>query len=483
MTSKLRVDFLDTNQDRAARRTTASIAVVFTLLVAVLSALGAGASYRSVARGTDVLFEIGNLPVISDIRRLVLGGDVNAKDPTATEDGRLNIMLFGVGGAGHDGSQLTDTIMFASIDTKSDRVGIVSIPRDMAYPLDNGRFEKINAVNAYAEQDHPGEGAVRAAKDISKLLAVRVDHAIKIDFRGFEKFIDALGGVDVDVERSFTDTEYPTTDDLWQTVSFTKGSQHMNGARALIFVRSRHGSNGEGSDFARSRRQQLVMNAVRERLLSRGVLANPSKIAELWGVVSSNVQTDLSVWDIAKLAPLASRITRENVVMTVLAQDELAPANVEGSYMLFPRIPDWSEIRDVAANPFMTSEERRAKNKPATEVHLEVRNGTTRTGYAGLVADFLKKQGYAISGTGNATRRGYETSVIFDLTNGKKPTELARLKNMLNANVSASLPAWLSGSTTTRTVYAEGMTAEPISATNTDFLIILGDSSLALVQE
>lgn len=483
MTKRLRVDFLDVDQDRAARRTTATIAVVFTLLVAGLSALGAGASYRSASRGTGVLFELGNLPVISDLRKLVLGDAASAQNPSATEDGHVNLMIFGVGGAGHDGPQLSDTLMYASIDTKTNRVGIVSIPRDMAYPLDNGRFEKINAVNAYAEQDHPGEGAMIAAKDIGKLLGVRVDHAIKIDFSGFEKFINALGGVDINVDHAFTDTQYPTTDDLWQTVTFAKGPQHMTGERALIFVRSRHGSNGEGSDFARSARQQLVITAIRERLLSLGVLANPSKIAELWSVVSSHVETDLSVWDLAKLAPLASQITHDNIITTVLAETELVPANVEGAYMLFPRIPDWSQIRDIASNPFMTAEERTAKNRPTDEVRLDVRNGTTRTGYAGMVADLLKKQGYLIAGTSNAARRGYETSVIFDLTNGKKPTELARLKNMLNANVSATLPSWLTGSTTTRVVYTEGLTSEPVTSTSTDFLIILGDSSLALIQE
>jgi len=481
----MKVDFLNGSQERVARRMTVTIAAVFTLLVGIIATVGAGASYRAATRGTGVLGEIGNLPVIGDIRKLVLGDDANAQDPTATPDGRMNIMLFGVGGAGHEGSQLTDTIMLASVDLKGDRVGLLSIPRDMAFPLGDARFQKINAVNAYAEQEHPGRGATVAAASIGKLLGVRIDHVVKIDFQGFEKLIDALGGVDINVERSFTDTQYPTTNDEWQTVSFQKGPQHMSGAKALIYARSRHGSNGEAGDFARSRRQQVVMTAVREKLLSLGILANPAKLAQIWSVVSSHVQTDISPWDAVKLAPLAAHFSKENIVSRVLTNDaagELIDANVEGGgYMLFPRKPDWSDIRAIAANPFETKEQQEARERPAEDVRVEVKNGTIRTGFAGQVSDLLSKKGYIVTATGNAARKGYERSVIFDLTGGKKPDELARLKKLLDANVSSVLPAWLSGTTSTRVVYSEGLSAEPVTATASEFLIILGESSLGLV--
>lgn len=483
MTIAPKIDFLDSKHERAARRTTVTVTVVFTLLVGAFAAIGAGASYRSAAHGTNIFLEVGNLPVITNIRKLVLGEPASAQDPAATPDGRMNVMLFGVGGAGHDGSQLTDTIILASVDAKENRVGLLSIPRDMAYPLDGARFEKINAVNAYAEQEHPGEGAVVAAKNIGKLLGVRVDHVVKIDFRGFEKFVDALGGLDINVERGFVDNTYPTDDDLWQTVTFTKGMEHMNGSRALIYTRSRHGTNGEGSDFARSRRQQIIITAIREKLLSRGILTSPTKIAELWNVVSSHIQTDLSVWDLVKLASTATHLDQKTIVSNVISENELVAANVDGAYMLFPRKPDWSQVREIAQNPFETPEDRAAKSRPTEEVRVEIKNGTTRTGYAGQVSDLLKKQGYIVTATGNAVRRGYERSVIFDLTNGAKPLELARLKNMLDANVSTVLPAWLTASTSQRVVYAEELTAEPISATSTQFLVILGESSLALIQD
>ncbi|MBU1032449.1 MAG: LCP family protein [Patescibacteria group bacterium] len=460
------------------------VAVVFTLGVGLLSAIGAGASYRSVTNGTNVLFEIGNLPVIADMRKLVLGEQAQANNPISTKDGRMNTLVFGVGGSGHGGPELSDTIILVSTDLNDKRVGMLSIPRDLAFPLGDGRFQKINAVNAYAEQDNPGEGAMIAAKSIGKLLDVRIDHVIKIDFRGFEKFIDTLGGLDIDVERGFVDASYPTIDDEWQTVSFKAGEQHMNGYRALIYVRSRHGNNGEAGDFARSRRQQKVIAAVVDKLLSLGTLANPAKIAELWSIVSSHIQTDLTIWDTVKLARLASSFNNQQLSMRVLTDDvngELVPANVDGSFMLFPKKPDWSEIRVVAQNPFESKAEIAEMLKPAQEVRVEIKNGTTRNGFATQISAELDRSGYIITEVGNAVQRGYERTVIFDLTNGQRLSELARLKQLLNANVSTVEPLISPDDPNKRTVFTQGMTAENIDATSTDFLIILGESSLGLI--
>lgn len=472
----LKVDFLGGDAERQARRTTARLAVVFAVVVGVFAAIGAGASYRAASHGTTVFEEVGNLPVIADIRRLAWGsGDAG------TPDDRLTFLLLGIGGEGHAGSNLTDTMLIATADLKEQRIGIVSIPRDTAFPLGGGRFMKINAVHAYAEQAHPGEGAKETAKALEDLLSIRIDHVVRVDFAGFEAFVDALGGIDVNVERAFTDVEYPTEDDKWQTVRFDAGPQHMSGARALIYVRSRHGTNGESGDFARNRRQQLVMLAVKDRLLSRGVLGNPQRVMKLYEAVAQNIQTDLSPWDLVKLAPLAQNFSADTIATTVLTdgpKGELVPANVDGAFMLFPRQQDWSEIRDIVRDPFKTDEERVAETKPATPVNVEVKNGTTVTGFAGQVADRLATLGYNISNVGNAVFRGYEHTVIFDLTNGAKPQELARLKQMLDASVSTTDADALAG----HTVVGEGLTREPIAASGTDFLIILGESSRGIAE-
>ena len=100
-------------------------------------------------------------------------------------------------------------------------------------------------------------------------------------------FIDAIGGVDIQVEQTFTDWQYPTWDDKWMTVSFQKGKQPMDGQTALVFARSRHGNNGEGSDFARSKRQQLVILAAQEKLFSVGTPTDAKKLAALYSAVAT----------------------------------------------------------------------------------------------------------------------------------------------------------------------------------------------------
>ncbi|MFA6161251.1 MAG: LCP family protein [Patescibacteria group bacterium] len=483
MKGSISVDLLNTTSESAARRKTAMIAVFFALLVGLFATVGAAASYRAAARGTSVFAEVIDLPGIADIRRLALGSDTSLPNtPNKTDSDQINILFLGVGGAGHDGPQLSDTIILATFDRKQNRVAMLSIPRDLAYPLGNGKFEKINSLNAWQEVEHPGEGAQKTAELIGTLFNIHIDHVIRIDFDGFTKFIDALGGVDVTVEKSFTDTSYPIGEDGgWRTVSFKKGDTTMNGETTLEFARSRHGNNGEGSDFARSKRQQLIIQGVREKLFSLGTLANPKKISELINILSGHIQTDLSSWDLIAFAPLAAQIDRNNITMRVLtdaADGELVPANVNGAYMLFPKKPDWSEIRFIAANPFVSKEEVAKQLIPQINVTLEIKNGTTYEGYASQVSQKLKAQGYLVSAVGNSAHRGYERTVLYDLTNGQKTAEIVRLKNLLDADISSAMPTTVDGK---QVIYGQFMTPENISATGTDILVILGESSLGVI--
>ena len=479
----LNVDLLDSASERTARKKTAIIAVFFAVCVGILATIGAAASYRASSRGTSVLAEVGYLPVISEIRRFAWGNETQATTGKTTPDGRINVLLLGIGGQGHDGPELTDTIILASFDTKTNALAMLSIPRDLAFPMGYNQFRKINSLNAYEEKAHPGEGARRTADQISELLNVRIDHVLRVDFDGFSEFIDSLGGIDVTVERTFTDNTYPAENDKWRTVSFQKGPAHMNGTTALEYVRSRHGNNGEGSDFARSKRQQIVIQAVREKILSLGTLANPKKISDLINVISGHIQTDLSAWDMVGFMPEAAKLDQNKIstrVLTDAADGELSAANVNGEYMLFPRKPDWSEIRAIASNPFVTKEEELKLLQPQTNVTVEVKNGTTYEGYAFQVTQKLKQRGYHVSSFGNALHRGYDRTALYDLTGGTKNEELVRLKKMLDADVSAVTPRPIPNSKE-RLIYTEDMAEEHVMSTTTEFLIILGQSSLGLI--
>jgi LCP family protein required for cell wall assembly len=457
-------------------------------LVTLVSAAGAAASYRSVQSGNNVMDEFARLPVIGEIRSLVFGEDEPTPIAAGTkrDENRMNVLLLGIGGAGHDGSLLTDSIMFLSVDLQEKKVGLVSIPRDLAWKRADGTYEKINSVHAWEEQAHPGEGAVRTAQKFAEAFDTHIDHVVRIDFRGFQAFVDALGGIDVNVERSFTDMQYPTEDDLYQTISFKRGVQHMNGDLALKFVRSRHGNNGEAGDFARARRQQIVLQAVRERLMSLNTLSDPTKLGNIYSAITRHIQSDLSPWDAFKLAPMIQDFDRDKLaqhVITDAPDGELVSTNLHNNYLLFPKGGDWTRIKTLIADPFLTDEELDAK--VPTLAKVEVRNGTSRTGLAYDVTNELMLQGFDSVVAGNAVRRAYKRSLVFDLTGGKKSVELAKLRNYLDAEVALTdtTSTRLSDGKTYRAVYAEQLSKEVILNNDTDFLVILGESAYPFIDQ
>jgi len=232
---------------------------------------------------------------------------------------RINIALYGYGGSGHDGAYLTDSIMVVSIQPQSDgqpaRVAEISVPRDWYVPIDAGNghtgYGRIN--EAYADgmnqgpisapqyKGDPHGGGKIADANLSNLLGIHIDHFVGVDFHAFQAAVDAVGGVDVNVANTFTDNQYPhgecdQGDCAVMTVHFNAGPQHMDGARALIFSRSRHAYDNpaEGTDFARSKRQQLVLQALKAKVLSVGGIGH---LPDLLGALGDHVITDLSFQD------------------------------------------------------------------------------------------------------------------------------------------------------------------------------------------
>ncbi|HEY8601101.1 MAG TPA: LCP family protein [Thermomicrobiales bacterium] len=204
------------------------------------------------------------------------------------ENQRINVLLIGFGGPGHDGGYLTDTLQVMSFEPKTGGVTLISVPRDLwiqlpqyqgrggywgrineAYTVGMGNVDRNDMNIPYSKHDAGGQMAMKA---VSQVLGIPLDYWISLDFVGFRRFIDAIGGVNVNVERAFTDREYPNNDDAdidpsYRTVHFDAGIQHMNGETAITFARSRHAPE-DGSDFGRARRQQLLMSAVKDQIVS-----------------------------------------------------------------------------------------------------------------------------------------------------------------------------------------------------------------------
>ncbi|MBU1126393.1 LCP family protein [Patescibacteria group bacterium] len=426
-----------------------------------------------------------NLSLFSSFKNLVTSGE---KDLVGEEDDRINFLLLGIGGEGHDGPELTDTIMFGSFQPSTSEVGLLSIPRDLIVPIPDYGYRKINHVNAYAEMDSPGSGLEESADVIGEILDQKIHYTVKVDFNGFEELIDAIGGVDVYVDRSFADYTYPTDDHLIQTIEFTEGWTHMDGDTSLKFARSRHGTNGEGSDFSRAERQQKILLAVKDKILSPSVLLNPGKLNKIIQTFQDNVETNLTFWEMTKMARLAPDVSTENIHLTVLDASPDSPlyqTNINGAYVLLPKRDDWSQVREIATNIYsaQTTEESGLKKIAGTPVKIEIQNGTSVSGLAFQTSQMLISAGFDVRQIGNADSKGYEQTIIYDLTEGQKSEELAILKDFLEADVSMSATGWIFADEVVPrelTISTPGeehiTTSEPI-----DFLVILGQTAENLV--
>ncbi len=228
-----------------------------------------------------------------------------------TFDNRVTIALLGIAGENHDGPNLSDSITVLNYSFKENRITTIGIPRDI---WSNTLKDKINSAYAYGEAKQQGGGLKLAKSEISAVFGFPIQYGIVIDFKKFEIFIDDLGGVDIYVERSFADEEFPLEgkeNDLcngdpeyrcrYETVSFEKGLQRMDGKTALKYVRSRHAQGEEGSDFARSKRQQNVINAVKERFTDIIKERDLQKISALYQKINRLVYRDISNQEIFAL--------------------------------------------------------------------------------------------------------------------------------------------------------------------------------------
>ncbi len=473
--------------ERAARAKIGSFTKLVSIGAIVLVAAGAFASTKIARTTAEEPQASTGFSLFSSLRRLVVAPD---KALNGEDSDRINVLLLGIGGAGHDGPELTDTMVFASYKPSTNQVGMISVPRDLTVNIPNYGYRKINAVNAIAEMNESGSGMAAAASTIHDILGQTVNYTVKVDFQGFEEIIDDVGGVDVYVDTSFTDSMYPLDDGEGHTeeISFTQGWTTMNGKTALKYARSRHGGNGEGSDYARAARQQKILLALKDKALSLNVLLNPAKLNKIISTVRNNVSTNISIWEMMRLAEYIPKINRESMVLRVLDTSPGSPlyaTKINDVFVTLPRNEDWSDLKLIAANIFekndaVTSQVAALPAKPtATDgVRIEIQNGTTTTGLAARTAELLESSGFTIAIVSNADVRNYPKTMIFDYTNGKKAEELASLQKYLDADVVMTPQGYLSSDA----VVPDSLGSVPDrTGSDIDFLIIIGENGMNLV--
>ncbi|HVE80809.1 MAG TPA: LCP family protein [Candidatus Dormibacteraeota bacterium] len=336
-------------------------------------------------------------------------------------DGRVNIMLLGVGDPGHAGETLTDTNILMSVNTRTKQVSTVSIPRDLRVALPKGGYGKIN-------QAHSKGGIPGAEEVFEETLGVPVHYYVRANFTGLRQAVDAVGGIDIEVKESLYDPEYPCDKNQYRSCGFrlAKGQQHMNGTTALKYVRCRKGNCGD--DFGRAQRQQEVMQAIRAKATGLDTITNPYRLGKLIAATGSNIKTNLSVNNILRLNDLTKDTAQDQMIGVVLSlQPDGFLVSSKTSSDLVPRGNDFDDIHSFVQKIFSLG--------PVWTEHptLQIENGTTTMGTAGQVKSKIERDGYTINVTGlaNALKRDYTATQIIDYTGGKKKHTIAYLEKLL----------------------------------------------------
>jgi LCP family protein required for cell wall assembly len=426
------------------KRAILSVVVMFSLL------LVAGGVYG--VRLSLALAKTFHTNPISAVVGALGGGNGSAIDQDRQRYERINVVLFGYGGDQHSGGYLSDSIMVISIlpvQGHPPQIAEISIPRDwyVTIPLNHGKSTQQRINFAYAA-GMLGEGPVPAsAVDagaavadplLSHILGIGINYFVGVDFDAFKQAVDAVGGITIDVPTGFTDNQYPAGEcDLgncaYETVHFNAGVQHMNGATALIYARSRHGNNGQGSDFARSRRQQQIIVALKDQIESIGGFG---KLPDVINALGDNVLTNLTIPDAESLYGIVNGVdpsTIEHISIddTNFLYDCGYPTHC-GSYYLFTNDKSYQSISHYVENVFPTPAAL-ADDAHVTFINASGRNDSASARWASLMSML-----------------GFTTSVGL-----KTPTQVATQVIDNSGGADAAAAKWLA------TYFGVSVTTEP----------------------
>ncbi len=350
---------------------------------------------------------------------------------------RVSVLVMGLDyrdWAAGEGAPRTDTMILLTIDPLARTAGILSIPRDLWVNIPGGfNYSRINTAyslgEAYKYPDGGGPGLAMAT--VEELLGVPIDFYAQIDFGAFVRFIDEIEGIKIDIKEKMKVD--PLGDDNVKTLR--PGIQTLDGELALAYARTRK---TEGGDFDRARRQQEVILAIRDRILSADILPTLiTKAPVLYQELSAGLNTNLTLEQAIKLAWLGQQVPEESIKRGVIGPPDqvLLVKSPEGDDVLKPIADKIRDMRDTIffeqgpASPVL--------DMPPADViqtegaKLRVLNGTATAGLAARTADYLKSLGYNVAETGNAEQL-YTNTTLFDYTG--KPYTLRFLSELMNVS-------------------------------------------------
>ncbi len=258
----------------------------------------------------------------------------------------VNILLLGIDQReGESGPWRTDTMILVSLDPVNHSAAMLSIPRDLWTTIPGYGESRINTAHYTGDlRDYPGGGPALAKKTVWYALGVPVHYYVRANFSGFEQIVDAIGGLTIDVPEEIYDAKYPTADYGTMEIYIPAGVQQMDGAMALQYARTRHGS----SDYARMDRQRQLLLAAYDKAKSLDIPI--TRIPTILDLVGSSVQTDLTLEDMFLLAEAASQVDRANIRSGVIDDSMTTTVVTPQGWMV--EVADWDKVHALVNELF-----------------------------------------------------------------------------------------------------------------------------------
>jgi polyisoprenyl-teichoic acid--peptidoglycan teichoic acid transferase len=368
---------------------------ILTVLILIIAAVGGYFSWKT----SSVLSKISKGGLLSSIVHNIPGVKDEAK---GEKEGRINIAILGMRGEGvAGGGLLADTIMVISVKPAENKAAIISIPRDLYVTVPGTQDkQKINAVHAYGEEKGKGKGLEAMKTILSEVTGLPIHYAASINFQGFIDLVEAVGGVTVHLDQPFQEgvqfhephvcdpyiytvpaKDPKTKVQMYENKYYTRqngtkylaksyplcynkdeecggvfglpaGDVQLNGKNALCYARARYGS----SDFERAKRQQQVLQIIKNKMTSMGTLSDFSKINGILDSLGNNVRTDMQLWEMQRLYDIYKQVPDPEIHQRVLEDSEEGllyyPGESAAGYILLPRGDNYDKIHELAQNIF-----------------------------------------------------------------------------------------------------------------------------------
>ncbi len=344
---------------------------------------------------------------------------------------RLNVLLLGIDQRPNESANTTrtDTMIVLTLDPASRTAGMMSIPRDLYVVIPGFEQNRINTAHVFG-------GPSLAMQTVSDNFGIPIQHYVRVNFEVVVTLVDHVGGIDIMVDEDINDPLYPDMNYGYDPFVISAGKHHMDGATALKYARTRHGA----SDFFRMRRQQQVIMALRDRVLTTdAVMRLLPQIGQVWGSLQRSINTDLSVTELVQLLLFAKDLPSEHISKVVI--DEKAAVRYitpQGADVLIPVQDRIKSLRAELYNPPVPTPVPTATSAP---VKLAIQNGTQTKGLAAAVQTRMKDKGYMVVSIGDAPGK-YAQSAIIDYRG--QPEIAQRLAEALSlplSDISTSLDA------------------------------------------